>query len=247
MECLLLCYNNLRALQIEIAIFISSILGVILTFLGLLFIPFEIDSKIHKLIFLLNYPLSIFIIIISMIFFFCRIKYIINDKYNIYFYFLSLFLIILCVLELILNLVNNSLIINNMYYNDYFANNKLVKTKKALTKIQWIFTVSLICILIINLFSLILLSLSENLRINLQIDGSYSNYLLAIKKEEEYIAKENEQNSKNLPSDSSINNIKSQKKEKNNQGIQSSIIFLKEEKVDNLEVKVDNNKEGNKS
>ena len=114
MESILVCFNRFKALHIEISIFISSILVILFTTFGLLFIPFEIDSKFHKVLFSINLPISFIIILLSIIFIFFRLKYMINDKYNKYFYILSLGLIILCMIELLLNLVNDSLIINSL-------------------------------------------------------------------------------------------------------------------------------------
>ena len=229
MESILLCYNRFRALQIEITIFFSSILGIILTCFGLILIPFEIDSKNHKIIFIINIPLFFLIILITVIFIIFRLKSMINDKYNLYFYFLSLGLIILCVIELFLNLINNSIIINNMYYNDYFAKNKKLKNIKKLTVIQWIQSMAIIIILMINFFSLILLSLSENLRINLQINGSYHDYTLAIKLERENAQKQSGDNYSIFTNDTSINNFSKILKEKN---IKSSQINIKNQKKD---------------
>ena len=184
MEKILLCFNHFRALQIEITILISSILGILFTIFGYFYIPFEIDSNYHKIIFSINFPLLFLISLISLIFIKFRLKYMINDKYNLYFYFLSLGLVILCMVEFILNIINDSLIINNMYYNDLFYKNKKYKNIKKLSKNKWVISIIIMIILIINFFSLILLSLSQNLRIHLQIDGSFHNYLLALKLEE---------------------------------------------------------------
>ena len=243
MESILLCYNRFTALQIEISILISSIIGIICTFLGLIYIPFEIDSKIYKILFISNFPLSFIIIIISLILIIFRLKYMINNTYNIYFYGISFGLIIICMTQLILNLVNNSLIINNMYYNDYFAKFKKYKNIKKLTKSQGIKSIIIIIILLINFFSLILLSLSDNLRINLQIDGSYNDYLKAVKLEEEYAKNKSKIDESELTQDLSINSIGQNKKEKD---LKSSQINLKNDKDISLEIKVDNNNVMNK-
>ncbi len=153
----------------------------------------------------------------------------INYKYNSYFYFLSLGLIFLCVIELLLNLINNSFIINNMYYNDYFAKNKKLKDIKKLTVNQWIKSMSIIIILTVNFFSLILLALSENLRINLQINGSYHDYILAIKMEKENAQKQSGDNYSIFTNDTSINNFSKISKEKN---IKLSQINIKNQKKD---------------
>ena len=165
----------------------------------------------------------------------------INNKYNIFFYYLSLVLILLSMIQLISNLVNDSLIINNMYYNDYFAKFKKYTKIKKLNKNQWINSIIIIIFLIINFFSLILLALSENLRINLQIDGSYHNYLKAIKLEEEYAKNKNKDNDSEITMDLSLNALDKNKKEKDKK---SSQINLKIKNIEepSIEIKVSNNK-----
>ena len=232
-----MCFNRFKALQIDISIFISSLIGIIFTFLGLLFIPFEIDLKIYKIVFILNIPISFIIILISLIFIIFRLKYMINNQYNIFFYNLSLVLILLSLIQLISNLVNDSLIINNMYYNDYFAKYKKYTKNKKINKIQWINSIIIIILLIINFFSLILLALSENLRINLQIDGSYHNYLKAIKLEEEYAKNKSKYDDTEITQDLSLNSLDKNKKEKN---IKSNL-NLKNNKDISFEIKVNNN------
>ena len=229
-----MCFNRFNALQIDISIIISSIIGIIVTFLGLLFIPFEIDLKIYKIIFIFNIPLSFIIIFISLIFRIFRLKYIMNNRYNIFSYYLSLVLILLCMIELISNLVNDSLIINNMYYNDYFAKFKKYTKIKKLNKSQWINSIIIILFLIINFFSLILLALSENLRINLQIDGSYHDYLKSIKAEEEYAKNKSKDNDVEITQDLSLNSLGGNKKEKN--------LNIKNNKDISIEINVSNNK-----
>ena len=227
MESILLCYNRLRAIQIEIIIFISSIIGIILTTLGILYIPFEIDSITYKKILIINIPISFLIIIFIILFIISRLKYLINDKYNSFFCFLSLGLVLLCLTELISNLINSSLIITNIYYKYYYDKNKI-------TKIQWIYTLIIIILIIINFFSLVLLSLSENLRINLGINGSYQNYKLAIKLENEIQKSKNNDNESDYTQDISLNNLK-----------KSSMInikkFFNSNKKKKITIKVNNN------
>ena len=244
MEKILFCFNRFKALQIEITIFISSILGIIFSIFGYCYIPFEIDSIYHKIIFSINFPLLFLIGLISSIFIFFRLKYMINDKYNLFFYFLSLGLVIICMIELILNIINDSLIINNMYYNDYFSKIKKYKKFQKLSKNKWIISIIIMIILIINFFSLILLSLSQNLRIHLQIDGSFHNYLLAIKLEEKMAQNKTMENNSGFSSDININidEIIKNKKGKKNKTMQ---IDFKNYKDNNMEIIIDNNKMNN--
>ena len=132
----------------------------------------------------------------------------INNKYNKYFYILSLGLLTVCLTELLINIVNDSLIINNMYYNDYYYSKN--KKNKKLSKFQWFNSIFSLMILMVIFFSLILLAISQNLRIHLQIDGSFHNYKLAIKLEEE--CAKNMKNNSEFIADVDINNCDKSKK-----------------------------------
>ena len=100
-------------------------------------------------------------------------------------------------------------------------------------------------ILIINFFFLILLSLSQNLRIHLQIDGSFHNYLLALKIEEKISKNKMYENNSEFSSQLNINDMNEQinnKKEKKNK---SNLIDLKNKKNNDIEIIIDNNRMSN--
>ena len=88
-------------------------------------------------------------------------------------------------------------------------------------------------------FSLILLALSQNLRIHLQIDGSFHNYILAIKLEEEESAKNKKiENDSEFITNIDKNDIKNKKKNIKEKSIKSSQLDLKHDL--SVEVKIDN-------
>lgn len=125
-----------------------------------------------------------------------------------------------------------------------FYKNKKYKNIKKLSKNKWVISIIIMIILIINFFSLILLSLSQNLRIHLQIDGSFHNYLLAIKLEEKMAKNKMAENSSEFSSEININVdglIKNKKGKKN----KPEQIDLKSYKDNNMEIIIDNNKINN--
>ena len=209
MQTFLYFLDKLPALVIEFLLGIFSIIGIILTYYGLSNIPFYINKKIYQNIFDSNIILFYVIISISLIFIFLRLFHYINHKLNRICYYLSMILIIICLLGFIINAINDSFIINNMYFYDNKANkNKLNK----LTNKQWKETILALVFIIIIYFSFIFLALSDNLRINLKIDDSYYSYQLAI--EEEIKNENSEQNIRKMylenQKNNNINNNKEQ-------------------------------------
>ena len=191
MQTYLFFLDKLSALVLEIIINIVSIFGILISFYGLSKIPFYIEKKLVKAIFYMNIPFFIIILLISLIFIVLRKLRLINNKLNQCSYYLSITLISLSLLGFILNVIIDTLLINNMY----FYNSKAKKNNTTrLNSNEWRDTILVIIFLLIIYFSFIFLALSDNLRINLKIDDSYYQYQLAI--EEEINIEKNQPNPK---------------------------------------------------
>ena len=179
---LLLCYNYFSSLAIQIANIVLSIIGTIITNLGLTKIPFHIDSYIYKFCFKLNILYFIIIILINISFFVFSYLGLINDSLNLIAYILSIVEIYTSIFGIISNFINNFLILDNMKIYQKLANIKKDKKHPLLTDKQILLTKLIIIAIFFIMINLILLSFSDNLRISLQINGSYSNYKKSKKK-----------------------------------------------------------------
>jgi hypothetical protein len=186
---LLLCYNYFSSLAIQIANIVLSIIGTIITNLGLSKIPFHIDSYIYKFCFKLNILYFIIIILINISFFVFSYLDLINDSLNLIAYILSIVEIYTSVFGLISNFINDFLFLDSMTMYQKLAINKRRKNYPLLTDAQVLLTILIIITIFCIWINSILLSFSDNLLISLQINGSYSNYKLSKKIEEKYTLK----------------------------------------------------------
>lgn len=206
MQTFLIILDKISALVLEFIIGFFSIIGIFLSFYGLSTIPFYIEHKLIKITFSINILLFIIILLISLIFILFRKLYLINNKLNLLCYYLSIIIISFSLLGFIINVVIDTILINDMYFFDQKAKkNKTIE----LTSKQWKDTIIVVIIIFIMFLLFIFLGLSDNLRIHLKIDDSYYIYQLAIEEERKI---ENNQNSLRVNNiDNKKNNLNEKK------------------------------------
>lgn len=184
-SCLLLCYTRFSPLALEITCLIVSIFGGIITFLGLKKIPFYIDSKIYKIVFLINIPFFLIMIALNVVFMIFRYYDLINNELNLWGYGLSIFEIYLSVFGIITNLINDALIISIL--RDY--ENIAIKNPSKyhmIQPIEWLYTKIVLPVILLIWFNMLLIALTDNFLIYLKIKASYHNYELALEDEEKF-------------------------------------------------------------
>ena len=180
MQTFLCFFDKLSALVIEILLLICTILGILMTFYGLSNIPFDIGKKGFQIFFEFNIIFISLALLIILIFILLRIINLINSKFNKICYYLSIGLISLSVLGFTINIINDTLILINLYYYNQKSKRKNLK---QLTKKQWQDTIIVFVVIFLVYFALIFLSLSDNLRVYLKIDDSYIRYQQAIEED----------------------------------------------------------------
>ena len=243
---ILLCYNYFSSFAIRITNIIQSIIGIIIIIYGLSEIPFHIDSRIYKYCFILNIFYFIIIILINIIFFIFRLLDLINDRLNLCAFILSIVEIYTSSFALISNFINGFLILDNIKMYQQLAKIKNNKKKPLLADTQILFTKIIIIIISVLWINSILLSFSDCLLIDLQINDSYANYKLSKKIEEKYIIntkgnnkikrpkkpnikpKKDDKNKNNK--NNSNKNSNNEEEENNNKNIKESIIKLEDGK-----------------
>ena len=184
-SCLLLCYTRFSPLALEITCLILSIIGGIITFLGQNKIPFYIDSKIYKIVFFINIPYFIIMIILNVIFIIFRYYDLINNELNLWGYGLSVFEIYLSIFGIITNLINDALIISIL--RDYeYASMKNPSKYHMIQPIEWLYTKIVLPAILIIWFNMLLIALTDNFLIYLKIKASYHSYELAIEDEQHF-------------------------------------------------------------
>jgi len=196
---IILCYKRFSPLAIEITSIILSLIGGIITYFGLLKIPFRIDSNIYRTFFLINIPYFIIIIILNFSFMLLRHFELIYNKLYIFSFCLSIAEIYISLFGIITNILDDSLTLNNMKFYQQLYSKKNSTKYPMITLEEWLYTGISFSIIFFFWINILLLNLSENLLINLKISGSYHLYKLAIKREKDY--EEQQKNSANKTSE----------------------------------------------
>lgn len=225
---LLLCYTRISPLIIEIILFILSIIGSIVTYYGLSRIPFHIDSKIYRIVFFINIPYFILIIILNLIFLIFRYYNLMVNELNLWGYGLSIVEVYITLFGIITNLINDSLILSNMKYYEEITLKQNSSKYPLITSKEWLYTKIVLPIILFFWLNMLLMSLADNLLINLRINGSYYSYELALKLERNY-NKNHNNNDEDIDNQNQENN--SQENNDNDEDIENT----NEEKISNNE------------
>ena len=181
---ILLCYNYFNGYAIQITNFIFSIIGSSFTIYGSTRIPFFIDINIYKFFFSINIPYFIFIIIFNIVFLLFRLTDLMNNGANLWAFGLSIIQIYIAIFGIITNLINDIMIFYNISNYQRLSIEKKSSKYPLLTKEQICNTKIILPIIFIIWINILFLCISDSILINLRINGSYSKYCSAIKKEE---------------------------------------------------------------
>ena len=186
----LLCFNYLNAYTIELLIFFTSLLGIANAYFSHLLIPWDVLPWDFELRFKI---LNIFLFCVILLFLtpiiFLRLKGLINNNCNSNSFYISLVGIVSSCFGVGITIYFNILILKNM--NKYELNSKNKIRNKKIPKQDWIKTIILISIISFIWIILLILTISDSLRIEKQTNGSYSSYLSAIKEEKKHYELEN--------------------------------------------------------
>ena len=212
---LLLCYNYFNGYAIQIANFIFSIIGSAFILYGNTRIPFYIDISIYKFFFSINIPYFIFIVIFNIIFLIFRWTDLMNNGANLWAFGLSIIQIYIAIFGIITNLINDSMIFYNMSNYQKLSIQKNSPKYPLLTKGEIYNTKIILPVIFIIWINILYLCISDSILINLRINGSYSKYCLAIKKEELFNSQNAELNQRRqkIPKKKKVS--KKQKNQKN--------------------------------
>ena len=179
---ILLCFNYLNAYIIEAGTIIFSCLGALNLYFTQKKLPWYADSLLERKIFLFSSICFLIIIFfLSIIKAFFRFKGIIKSQCNCFSFYLSLICIFSSLFGLITDLFMYVLLMTNMkYYNLAIKSKKSLQNKKLVTDQEWTNTIISMILSLLIWVMLILLAMSDNLRIDLKTNASYNKYLEAI-------------------------------------------------------------------
>ena len=248
--CFLLCYKRFTPFALELSSSIISLIGGIITYFGLLGIPFRIDSHIYKILFFINIPYFILIIILNILFMVFRSFDLIKNELYSWSYGLSIVEIYVTLFGIITNMLNDAMVLSNMGFYQTLSLRKKSDKYPMITPKEWLCTKIIFPIILFIWFNMLLMNLSDNLLINLKINDSYHMYELALKEEKEYSNKEKENDDDN---DNDNDNVHEKKNEANdtisqkddNNNIRESTVKINNNNFENKENKKEDNKNNN--
>lgn len=214
---LLLCYYYFSAFYIELTSYLLSIGGILLTIIGLYYIPFYIDVDIYKTFFYLNIPYLISIFLLKIVFSVFRCLHKMNDEYNLCGYCLSIIEIYIHIFSIIINLINDIMILSNISFYQKLALNKKSNNYPMLNNIEIISTKVILSLIFFIILNLLLLSIANNILIGLKIKDSYYYYKLSINIELKNTELENNNKNKKDKKKKIYKHGKKEKKTNNNQ------------------------------
>ena len=179
---ILLCFNYLNAYIIEAGTIIFSCLGALNLYFTQKKLPWYADSLLERKIFLFSSICFLIIIFfLSIIKAFFRFKGIIKSQCNCFSFYLSLICIFSSLFGFITDLFLYVLLMTNMkYYNLAIKSKKSLQNKKLVTDQEWTNTIISMILSSLIWIILLLLTMSDNLRIDLKINDSYNKYLKAL-------------------------------------------------------------------
>jgi len=183
----LCCFNSFTAERLEIFIISASIIGVILTIIGLVVIHWKYTSKVMKVFQVLSLIFFLLLIFISSFFLYLRKKFK-EIKYLTLCILLCFFELFLCVFSIFINLFTvigtlpdlkeyNDKEDTNTYNPTGNANNSENNKTYLVSNGELSYAIIYLIIIIFIWIMLLFLCLSDLIRIKLRISGSYNNYL----------------------------------------------------------------------
>lgn len=231
--CLLLCYKRFSPLALEISSSIISLIGGIITYCGLLGIPFRIDSHVYKILFFINIPYFTLIIILNILFMAFRHFDLIKNELYSWSYGLSIVEIYVTLFGIITNMLNDAMVLSNMGFYQTLSLRKKSDKYPMITPKEWLCTKIIFPIILFIWLNMLLMNLSDNLLINLKINASYHMYELALKDE-----KDKENLGHNQQESDDDKNIE----QKNEINIRESHVQINNNNIENKEnIKEENN------
>ena len=167
--CFLLCYKRFTPFALELSSSIISLIGGIITYFGSYGIPFRIDSHIYKILFFINIPYFILIIILNILFMvFRRFDLIKNELYS-WSYGLSIVEIYVSLFGIITNMLNDAMVLSNMGFYQTLSLRKKSDKYPMITPKEWLYTKIIFPIILLIWLNMLLMNLTDNLLINIKI------------------------------------------------------------------------------
>lgn len=186
---LLLCFNYLRAVTIEMLLIILSLIGLALIIFGILYMPWKVTSSAMEILFILSSIFIVLSLIVSLIILILRKNLKISKKRILRILIVTvIILVFICFLALIITVVVAIGIISDLNNKEFYQTIEVIEetgeiqnitetVKDMAKKIKKIITIVTIAILIFIWCIIIILWVSEYVRLILNTGDSYKDYL----------------------------------------------------------------------
>ena len=205
----LLCYVKFSPIIIENLLLILSIVGEILIYYGLSQMFFHEKTKIIKMLWGFNFIFFSFIILSNFLLIIFRCFHQIYNKLFSWSYALSVVEIIISFISIFIDLIIIVFIVYLIYTPSKYK--YLILTNK-----EFFFAKIFLTALLFIWINILLMTLTDNLLIEIKISDSYSNYSKAIDDENNYF---NKMNKKNKHEENDSTEKSSDDKKNNNENI----------------------------
>ena len=186
---LLLCFNYLRANTIEILLIIFSFIGIALTILGIIFIPWKVVSSAIKILYIVTLIFIAMSFVIAIILCVLRKKSKLTKKRIVTIVITTLIvLVVFCFSCLVIMIVVAATVFSDINDKEIYQTVETIeqtgevqkiyeKTYNIASNTEKIMSIIIITIMLFIWIMLIFLWASEYVRLMLNISGSYKEYI----------------------------------------------------------------------
>ena len=162
---LVCCLNSKRSKNIEYILATFNITCLIFYFIGKLSMPWSILPLKSQTLFSFGIFMLILSLLVNFLFILLRSKKLINDQLNSISFILSIIMIFVCCLNII------------MHLSLYYIVLKQSKLETKISNIKYKFSFLLLIIIFINWLCILIVWITDSIRIKIKTEDSYNNYL----------------------------------------------------------------------
>ena len=190
---LLCCFNSLKAIVIEILIIVLSSIGLIISVIGVIIIPWKYTSNVMESFYIISLIFFVYSLVVSIIIFHLRKKNNL-EKSTIVCFFISFFELFICILSILMYIFIAIIVITDLHNKKKIKNIERLDPETGITYIsrsdegkvvsegELTFAIISIVINIILWIILLFLWISDLIRIKYKINGAFNENLIKVNK-----------------------------------------------------------------
>jgi hypothetical protein len=183
-----LCLNSLNALTIEIWIVALSFVGLIISILGVIFIPWDVTSSVFQILFIIGLIFIALSMVVSLIIIYLRIHHNLKRRILRILILALLIVILICLISLIIFIIvafgtisdlDNTITktIEEVIEETGEVQNVITIEERMCSKTEKVITIIIIAALLVIWLILLIFWVSDYIRFIFNIDISYNEYV----------------------------------------------------------------------